>query len=152
MANAQPAADRAAAQAVSSEPTDTTDTRAAVASAAAAREAGAAHAVARSDTRIAHAEPGAIVPPSSRAAYLRNPVYPSISRRFGEQGRVVLRVFVERDGRPTQVSIGTSSGYTRLDSAALDAVRGWTFVPATRGEERVAAWVLVPVQFRLDRG
>lgn len=92
--------------------------------------------------------------PRSEAAYLRNPApaYPTISRRLREQGLVVLRVFVQPDGRPSEVAVGTSSGSTRLDSAALDAVRAWTFVPAQRGKERVAAWVLVPVHFRLENG
>lgn len=92
--------------------------------------------------------------PSSDAAYLRNPApaYPSIARRLREQGLVVLRVFVQPDGRPSEVAVGTSSGSRRLDSAARDAVRAWTFVPAHRGREPVAAWVLVPVHFRLDNG
>lgn len=92
--------------------------------------------------------------PRADAAYLRNPApaYPTISRRLREQGLVVLRVFVQPDGRPSEVAVGTSSGSTRLDSAALDAVRAWTFVPAQRGKERVAAWVLVPVHFRLENG
>lgn len=101
--------------------------------------------------------PPAAVPitlPRSDAAYLRNPapVYPSIARRMREQGLVVLRVFVQPDGRPSEVAVGTSSGFRRLDSAALDAVRSWTFVPARRGKEPVAAWVLVPVHFRLNNG
>lgn len=59
--------------------------------------------------------------PSTAADYLRNPppVYPSLSRRLGEQGRVTLRVLVEADGTPSQVQVAQSSGYERLDKAAV---------------------------------
>lgn len=80
------------------------------------------------------------------ANYLRNPApaYPAMSRRLGEEGRVVLRVFVDIDGRPEQVELKNSSGFPRLDQAAEDAVRRWKFVPAKRGEEAVATWSPFP--------
>lgn len=92
-----------------------------------------------------------VVPPRFDAAYLSNPPppYPMLSRRLGEEGRVQLRVFVERDGRASKVEMYNSSGFSRLDEAALGAVRNWRFVPAKRGEEAVAAWVLVPINFTL---
>ena len=85
------------------------------------------------------------------ANYLRNPApaYPAMSRRLGEEGRVVLRVFVDIDGRPEQVELKNSSGFPRLDQAAEDAVRRWKFVPAKRGDEVVATWVAVPIVFNL---
>jgi protein TonB len=48
------------------------------------------------------------------------------------------------------VQVRDSSGHPRLDEAARRAVQTWRFVPAKRGEEPVAAWVLVPVSFRLE--
>lgn len=85
------------------------------------------------------------------ANYLQNPppAYPPLSRRMGEEGKVVLRVYVEPDGRPSQVEVKNSSNSSRLDQAALDAVWRWRFVPAKRGEEAVGAWVLVPIVFNL---
>jgi len=93
-----------------------------------------------------------IIPPNFNADYLHNPppVYPPASRRLGEQGRVVLRVLVSADGQPEQVEVRTSSGSVRLDTAALDAVRRWKFVPAKQGDRPVAARVLVPISFRLE--
>lgn len=87
----------------------------------------------------------------SSADYLKNtaPEYPRLSRRLGEEGQVVLRVFVEADGKPKEVNIHQSSGFPRLDQAALNAVRQWTFAPAQKGKEAVAAWVLVPINFNL---
>jgi protein TonB len=65
---------------------------------------------------------------------------------------VTLRVHVDRGGVPTQVEIERSSGSNVLDLAALEAVRNWRFVPARRGTDPVAAWVIVPVVFRLTSG
>ena len=89
------------------------------------------------------------MPPAFNAGYLENPPprYPPASRQRGEKGLVVLRVFVSAAGRAERVEIKTSSGFDRLDSAAQDAVANWRFVPARRGDEHVAAWVLVPVSF-----
>lgn len=90
--------------------------------------------------------------PRFDAAYLNNPdpTYPAISRRIGEEGRVILRVLVSADGRANQVEIHTSSGSSRLDQAALGAVQRWRFEPARQGATAVAAWVLVPISFHLD--
>lgn len=85
------------------------------------------------------------------ADYLNNPppVYPVLSRRRGEQGRVLLRVQVSAQGTAERVEVHTGSGHARLDAAALEAVRRWRFVPARRGDAAVAASVLVPIVFRL---
>ncbi len=92
-----------------------------------------------------------VVAPRFDADYLDNPApaYPPMSRRMGEQGRVVLRVYVHADGSAGQVEIRESSGFERLDRAAREAVARWRFVPARQGERPVAAWVLVPISFSL---
>lgn len=90
--------------------------------------------------------------PRFSADYLDNqpPVYPALSRRLGEQGQVMLRVLVRANGTPAEVAINYSSGSSRLDRAALDAVRRWRFIPARRGGTPVAAPVLVPISFTLE--
>ena len=87
--------------------------------------------------------------PSFNVSYLDNPApnYPSISRRLGEQGKVLLRVQVAVDGTADSVVLQTSSGSSRLDQAALAAVKKWRFVPARRGGQAVVASVVVPVSF-----
>ena len=86
------------------------------------------------------------------ADYLDNPkpLYPHASRRLGEEGKVVLRVFVSAEGDAKQVEVKRSSGFQRLDLAAEKAVARWRFVPARRGEQAVTAWVVVPIVFSLD--
>lgn len=91
------------------------------------------------------------VPPRFDADYLDNPkpVYPPLSRREREQGKVMLRVYVEPSGMPSKVELGASSGFERLDKSALAAVSRWRFTPAKQGAEAVGAWVTVPVVFSL---
>jgi protein TonB len=79
----------------------------------------------------------------------RPPAYPEIARRRGEQGRVLLRVAVSPAGLPVNVSVAESSGFSILDSAAVNAVEQWRFVPATRAGAPVAATAEVPLRFRL---
>jgi protein TonB len=94
-----------------------------------------------------------VTAPRFDAAYLQNPApsYPLLSRRLGEAGKVLLRVQVTAHGTAERVQVAQSCGFSRLDEAAVEAVRKWRFVPARRGEEAVAAEVLVPIVFRLDR-
>lgn len=103
------------------------------------------------------ARPAAPAPPlvvAARfdAAYLNNPApaYPPLARRMREEGRVLLRVRVSAEGLPESVQVNESSGSTRLDAAARDAVERWRFVPARQDDQPVAAWVVVPIVFKLE--
>jgi protein TonB len=93
-------------------------------------------------------------PPDFRATYLRNPppTYPASARRKREEGTVTLRVLVSDAGQPEKIELERSSGSTALDRAALESVRQWRFAPARRGDAPHAAWVLVPIVFRLEPG
>ena len=96
--------------------------------------------------------PAAVTPARFDADYLRNPppVYPRAARRYGDQGRVLLKVLVSAQGAASAVRLEASSGHARLDEAAEETVRQWRFLPARRGTEAIDDWVLVPVVFRLD--
>jgi len=78
------------------------------------------------------------------------PVYPDGARRQGRQGRAILHVEVRSDGTAGAVSIDRSSGDSRLDEAALAAVRRWRFRPALRNGAPVASNVRIPIRFRLQ--
>jgi protein TonB len=90
--------------------------------------------------------------PSSDAAYLNNPKppYPALSKRLGEQGKVVVRVLIGVDGTAQQAEIRTSSGYDRLDQAALATVLKWRYVPGKRGGVAETMWFNVPINFVLE--
>lgn len=87
------------------------------------------------------------------ADYLRNPPppYPALSRRAGEEGKVILRVLVTPQGTADSVEIRTSSGSTRLDESAVKTVRHWKFIPAKRGDIAIQSWVQVPIIFKLEQ-
>ena len=91
-------------------------------------------------------------PARFEAAYLHNPPpnYPAISRRLGEEGKVMLKVRVSPAGQALAVDIEKSSNFQRLDEIARQTVANWRFVPARRGEEAIEASVIVPMTFRLD--
>ena len=93
---------------------------------------------------------GAVVPPGTDAGH-RNapPDYPPESRRRGEEGVVRLALRVGSDGRVEAAEVSASSGFPRLDQAALEAARRWRFRPATQGGLPVAATLPTAVHFRL---
>lgn len=92
-----------------------------------------------------------LLPPSA-VQYLEPPVpeYPRASRLAGEAGRVLVRVFIDEGGRPRQVHVAQSSGHARLDDAALAAVRGARFKPATENGQALAGHALIPLTFDLE--
>lgn len=93
-----------------------------------------------------------VSPPSAAASHLNNPPprYPTLSRRLGEEGQVVLRVHVEVDGTASQATISTSSGFNRLDQAALQTVLRWRYVPGSHNGVPQAMWFYIPIHFVLE--
>jgi len=61
---------------------------------------------------------------------LPKPEYPRYSRIHGEAGRVILLVYIGIDGKPDNITIAASSGYHRLDKAAVKALKKAHFIPA----------------------
>ncbi len=108
---------------------------------------------------IAAASPAATSPapakvelPTHVATYLQNPKpdYPALSVRRGEQGQVVLNVLIGIDGKAQKAEIVKSSGFERLDAAALATVQRWRYVPGKRGGVPEEMWFKVPLAFVLD--
>ena len=96
--------------------------------------------------------PAKVELPSSKADYLHNPPpdYPRMSKRLGEQGKVVVKVLIGEDGRAQKVELLTTSGFERLDKSAMDAAMRWRYVPGKRGGVAEAMWYQVPIQFTLE--
>lgn len=93
-----------------------------------------------------------VEPPRFGVSYLNNPQpdYPTLSRRNGEEGRVLMKVLVGSDGSAKDVEVEVSSGSERLDHAAVHAVRKWRFLPARKNNQPLDAFVLVPIKFSLN--
>ena len=96
--------------------------------------------------------PAKVELPTHVAAYLQNPKpdYPALSVRRGEQGQVVLNVLIGIDGKAQKTEIAKSSGFERLDAAALATVQRWRYVPGKRGGVPEEMWFKVPLAFVLD--
>lgn len=77
-----------------------------------------------------------------------NPVYPAVSKRLRESGTVLLRVSLDAAGEVRDINVQTTSTYQRLDQAAMEAVRQWRFVPASRGQQPISSTVVVPIEFK----
>ena len=93
-----------------------------------------------------------VTAPSAGADYLNNPApeSPEIAMDRGWEGKVLMKVHVQPDGRPDSVSVIKSSGQKVLDDAAVKTVNKWSFVPAKRGDTPIAGWVTVPITFNLS--
>lgn len=96
--------------------------------------------------------PAKVEPPSSTASYLHNPapVYPALSKRLGEQGKVLVRVLIGADGSPQQAELKRSSGFERLDRSALEYVLKCRYIPGRVAGVPQAMWYEAPVNFVLE--
>jgi len=91
---------------------------------------------------------GGLIGPGSDGGNLP-PEYPQAARRAGQQGTVIVLASCSATGAVEDVALAQSSGFPLLDEAALEAVRHWTFAPATLDGVAVASFVRVPVDFVL---
>jgi protein TonB len=81
---------------------------------------------------------------------LSKPKYPRYSRINGEEGTVVFIVEVSANGRPGKIEVETSSGYQRLDYAAVKALEKASFTPARLGGKAVASIKRIAFRFDLE--
>lgn len=88
----------------------------------------------------------------SHVEYVRAPQveYPAVSRRLREQGRVLVRVLIDRQGRAERVEVQNSSGSQRLDDAAVKAAREALYRPYSENGVPIPVWALVPTRFELS--
>ena len=92
--------------------------------------------------------------PASAVQYIEAPAvtYPRLSKRNAEAGLVVVRAYIDAaGGAPRTVQVNTSSGFARLDEAALVAVQKARFKPYTEGGRPVEGWALIPINFELEK-
>lgn len=86
----------------------------------------------------------------ARSTQNHPPVYPKLSKRLKEEGTVVLRLLISSKGQIEEIRIHESSGYARLDKAALSAASKWRYEPATINGTAIAQHYLMPIEFKLN--
>lgn len=77
------------------------------------------------------------------------PAYPDAARRRGVEGTSQVALRLAANGRVEAVRLHRSAGDTRLDEAALAAVRRWRFDAPPPGASWSGLWFVVPIEFRL---
>jgi periplasmic protein TonB len=78
----------------------------------------------------------------------KNIVYPELARRAGIEGKVLVRVLVDKEGKPKKHRIEYSDN-EQLNDAAVKAIMKSVFTPAIQNDRPVTCWVTIPVTFRL---
>lgn len=93
------------------------------------------------------------VPPQvNKRRPLVEPEYPPQSKRLGEEGATVLRLYILEDGRVGDAQVAQSSGFPRLDEAAVKhAKRAWKFMPGTEGGKPIAMWYEFRVVWKIEK-
>jgi len=81
-------------------------------------------------------------------AIQKNVVYPEHARLYGLEGKVILKVYVDKLGNPQQIEVEKSLGLG-CDEAAINAVRLVKFLPGQNNGQVVDAWVVISVDFKL---
>ncbi|WP_287127379.1 energy transducer TonB [Candidatus Cyanaurora vandensis] len=90
--------------------------------------------------------------PLVKAKLLSSPVaaYPDSARDAGQEGRVIVVAYLDKDGNVAEARVKTSSGFPELDTAARAAVMNMKFEPARRGSVTESSKVAVPISFSLN--
>ncbi len=93
------------------------------------------------------------VPPNANVQELHNPapVYPTMSKKLKEEGVVLLKILVTKEGRVAELDIEKSSGFKRLDDVAVKTIKRWKFNPAIQAGEPIDYWYELPVEFNLRK-
>ena len=79
-----------------------------------------------------------------------HPPYPMIARKEGWQGKLILNVFVNKNGKVKNVELLKSSGYKILDNVSLQTIKTWSFKPAQLGKRYVEDNIKIPLRFVLE--
>ena len=78
------------------------------------------------------------------------PSYPRQARRRGQEGTVIIEVWLDERGRQTKHILASSSGVSALDKAALQAITKWKFSAYVENGQGIAHRVHIPIRFKLD--
>jgi TonB family protein len=80
-----------------------------------------------------------------------DPEYSEEARRAGRQGKCILSLVVNSEGRPEDIRVTRSLGMG-LDEKAVEALRNWTFEPARKDGKPVAVSLNVVMTFHIGKG
>lgn len=76
--------------------------------------------------------------------------YPLISRRRGEQGLAIVRIYVGANGNSTKTEIIQSTNFSRLDKCALESVKSLKVKSKVVNGKKSPSHFDQPIRFRLN--
>ena len=88
--------------------------------------------------------------PVVQAASCDKPEYPAAARRANETGTVLLNFLIDVNGKVVESKVERSSGSSRLDEAAREALELCNFKPATVDGKPTRAWARMEYVWRLE--
>lgn len=96
--------------------------------------------------------PAGFVNGNSDQTILRNiqRCYPLISRRRGEQGLAVVRIYVDANGNATKTEIVQSTSFSRLDKCALESIKSLKVKSKIINGQKAPSYFDQPIRFRLN--
>jgi periplasmic protein TonB len=77
------------------------------------------------------------------------PIYPELARKAGLEGAVLVKIWVNREGKIKEAIVLKSSSDI-FNQPALDAAKQWLFTPALMKSGPVSVWVSMTFRFRLN--
>ncbi|MBT4878568.1 MAG: energy transducer TonB [Alphaproteobacteria bacterium] len=78
------------------------------------------------------------------------PHYPNRALKLGQEGKVLVEVLLDKDGKQIKQEVINSSGYVLLDKAALEAIKKWSFLPHKLQGENSKAFIQIPIEFKIS--
>lgn len=76
--------------------------------------------------------------------------YPRSAKRQNIEGRVLVEIWLNKQGQQTKQLIINSSGHQALDNAAIKAITQWKFSRHQYAGQEIAYRVQVPINFELN--
>jgi len=79
----------------------------------------------------------------------QRPVYPKDLRERDIEGKVILKILIDKEGKVQEIQIFKSSGYEAFDQTAVKSFWQCQFKPAKKGNQQRESWVLIPINFQI---
>jgi protein TonB len=76
------------------------------------------------------------------------PKYPELAMRAGLEGKVWVKIWVDKEGKPKQVVVLKSDAEI-FNEPAIEAAKQFLFTPAYMNNGPVSVWVSIPFRFKL---
>jgi len=76
------------------------------------------------------------------------PAYPLLARRFGKEGKVILKLIIDKNGTLQNIEVMEPSGFG-FTEAAIEAVKKSSFSPGYRNGEKITSKAILSVRFNL---